>query len=77
MTDETTDLQLSGLENAKYQKSSFCGGGTCIEIAFAPNGTVLVRDNKDATQAPLYFSLDEWKAFTLGVKNGEFDIPHL
>ncbi|MEV6844350.1 DUF397 domain-containing protein [Actinoplanes sp. NPDC051411] len=32
-----------------------------------------VRDSKDLTRAPLVYTLDEWRAFVGGVKDGEFD----
>lgn len=34
---------------------------------------VAVRDAKNATQAPLVFTKQEWDAFVQGVKLGEFD----
>jgi hypothetical protein len=34
---------------------------------------VQVRDSKDQTGPVLSFTLDEWTAFTGGVKDGEFD----
>ncbi|MDG4790161.1 DUF397 domain-containing protein [Micromonospora sp. WMMD1102] len=57
-----------------WRKSSRSGGGdNCVEVAFAPNGTVGMRDSKDRTGPVLEFSPDEWVAFTGGVRDGEFD----
>lgn len=45
---------------------------TCVMVALKPEG-VAVRDSKDPARATLFFSHDEWDAFTKGVKGGEFD----
>jgi hypothetical protein len=36
---------------------------------------VAVRDSKDRSREPCYFTRQEWAAFLTGVKNGEFDPP--
>lgn len=45
---------------------------TCVMVARKPEGVAL-RDSKDKGKITMYFSHDEWKAFTDGVKAGEFD----
>lgn len=55
----------------QYKKSSFCAGGGCIEVGRTENA-VFIRDSKDHRLTPLKFSLEEWQAFTKGVKAGEF-----
>jgi hypothetical protein len=56
-----------------WRKSSrSSGGGNCVEVAFAPNGTVGVRDSKNRDGAVLLFTAAEWEAFTGGVCDGEF-----
>jgi hypothetical protein len=50
------------------------GGDNCVEIAFAGDGTVGVRDSKDPTGPVLRFASAAWKAFTGGARDGEFDI---
>lgn len=58
----------------EYRVSSFCTGGTCVEVGERPDGSVTVRDTKDADRAgSLTFTRDEWVAFVQGVKAGEFD----
>lgn len=58
-----------------WRKSSrSSGGGNCVEVAFAPNGTVGVRDSKNPTGAVLMFTAAEWDAFTGGVRDGEFQL---
>jgi hypothetical protein len=49
------------------------GGDNCVEVAFATNGAVGVRDSKDTTGPVLRFTPAEWDAFTGGVRDGEFD----
>lgn len=61
------------LQHIQFKKSSRCGGGTCVEVAQLPDGTVAVRDAKNVKQALLVFNPAEWTAFVQGVKAGEFD----
>ncbi|MFE3797231.1 DUF397 domain-containing protein [Nocardia tengchongensis] len=49
--------------------------GECVEVAFLDSGRVGVRDSKNPTGPALTFTPGEWDAFTLGVKDGEFDRP--
>jgi hypothetical protein len=58
-----------------FKKSSYSGGGGCVEVALSLDSLVLVRDTKDPLRrTQLTFSVDEWNAFIIGVKNGEFDL---
>ncbi|MCD2192760.1 DUF397 domain-containing protein [Actinomycetospora endophytica] len=56
-----------------FRRSSFCGGGNCVEVAMLPGGDVDVRDSKNVALAPHRFTAQEWSDFVLGVKAGEFD----
>ena len=57
-----------------YRISSFCSLGDCVEVGQVPGGSVTVRDTKDPERrTSLVFTRDEWHAFVLGVKAGEFD----
>jgi hypothetical protein len=49
------------------------GGGNCVEVAVAADGTIGVRDSKDRTGPVLAFTPGEWAAFLDGVRDGEFD----
>ena len=44
----------------------------CVQVAIKPQGVAL-RDSKDPTKKTLFFDHEEWKAFTTGVKEGEFE----
>ncbi|MFP5020984.1 DUF397 domain-containing protein [Pseudonocardia phyllosphaerae] len=54
--------------------SSFCTRGECVEVAVSP-GQVVVRATGGADSVA--FTDDEWSAFVLGVKGGEFDLETL
>lgn len=56
-------------------KSSASTINSCVEVAHLPDGGVALRDTKDRSRAPHYFTREEWAAFLAGVKNGEFDLP--
>jgi hypothetical protein len=60
----------------RWRKSSFSGngGGSCVEVGQAADGTILVRDTKDRSRAPHRYTLAEWRAFVAGMRNGEFDL---
>ncbi|MBG0567905.1 DUF397 domain-containing protein [Actinoplanes aureus] len=57
-----------------WQKSSYCGNSTCVEVAFTAS-FVALRDAKDVSKPALLYSHEEWVAFLAGVKTGEFDLP--
>ena len=63
-------------DNLTWRKSSYSGsnGGGCVEVADNLPGVVAVRDSKDPGGPVLAFGLDEWRAFTVAIKAGEFDL---
>lgn len=68
--------ESAGCVEVEFVKSSgSAGNGNCVEVGSCDcNGSeVLVRDSKDPDGPVLRFTSEEWKAFTLGVKDGEFD----
>lgn len=64
------------LSSATWRKSSYSGGngGGCVEVADCPDDSRAVRDSKDRAGPVLVFGPAEWRAFTAGVRGGEFDI---
>jgi hypothetical protein len=58
----------------RFRRSSFCGEGSCVEVAALPGDEIVIRDSKDTrTDAPrLTFTAAEWDAFLSGVMAGEF-----
>lgn len=55
-----------------WQRSTFCGNTTCVEVLRHTDGTVRVRNSRHPEREPLNFSADEWADFTAGVEAGEF-----
>jgi Domain of unknown function (DUF397) len=67
---------MDRLDGAQWRTSSYSGsnGGGCVEVAGNLPGMVAVRDSKDPDGPALVFSPDEWRAFTAGVRGGQFDL---
>jgi len=72
---EGLNVMLSDDAFTHWRKSSLSSGGdNCVEIGFAADGRVAVRDTKQNGEGPtLVFFPSEWEAFLGGVGNGEFD----
>ncbi len=68
--------QRADLSRAVWQKSSYSGsnGGQCVEVARNLPGVVAVRDSKDPDGPRLVFTAGEWRAFSDGVRQGEFNL---
>jgi hypothetical protein len=59
-----------------WVQGSRCEFGACVEARYdSETGTVRVRDSKQRGpgRVELTFDMDEWAAFTAGVRAGEFD----
>lgn len=54
-------------------RSSYCNFGDCVEVEDAGHGQIIMRDTKSGEE--LTFTHEEWEAFLLGAKAGEFDFP--
>jgi Domain of unknown function (DUF397) len=63
------------LTGARWRKSRHSGGngGSCVEVATLDD-MVAVRDSKDPDGPALVFTRQEWRAFSAGMKDGEFDL---
>jgi hypothetical protein len=59
------------MSRADFVRSSHCHSSSCVEVCRGEE-TVLVRDGKDPDGPVLRFTLEEWRAFVLGVKADEF-----
>lgn len=57
--------------NATFVKSTFCEGGSCVEVA--KTEVIGVRNSSDPDSPVLLFTRDEWDAFTDGMLAGDFD----
>ena len=60
-----------------FKKSSYTHPGGiinhCVAVAIKPEG-VAVRNSNDTTKNTVFFTNDEWRAFTQGVHNNEFEV---
>lgn len=45
-----------------------------VEIAYLPNGAVAMRNAAASGRPVLRYDAAEWRAFTLGARDGEFDV---
>lgn len=57
---------------SNYRKSTF-SGLQCVEVAPKADGTVSLRNSRDADGPTLEYTREEWLAFLAGVRCGEFD----
>ncbi|MBT8225342.1 MAG: DUF397 domain-containing protein [Dactylosporangium sp.] len=59
-----------------WTKSSASGPGDCVEVAFAADQTVYVRDSKDSAGPALAFTGRSWATFltTMGGFVGDSDL---
>jgi hypothetical protein len=65
---------ISDFSDAVWHKSARSGTSGCVEVATLER-VVEVRDSKDRQGPVLVFRFDEWNAFLVGVRDGEFDLP--
>ncbi len=56
-----------------WRKSSRSNLTGCVEVAVA-DAEVAVRNSRHPDGPVLEFTIDEWRAFLDGVREGEFDI---
>lgn len=64
------------LTGARWRKSTFSNsddGNNCVEVAFLPGGHVAMRDTKDRSLTPHFYTAVEWDAFLAGARAGDFD----
>lgn len=69
-----------------WRRASHCRTGHCVEVTVTTDTSrwphkadaeklYLMRDSSKPDGPVLAFTPEEWEAFTLGVKDGEFDLP--
>lgn len=69
------DDRVTRTEARRGRTSSFCNLGGCVEVELVDDA-ILVRSTV-LPRRMVPFSLEEWRAFVLGVKNSEFDLEAL
>jgi hypothetical protein len=55
-----------------WRRATFCASNECVEVA-QQDGLIFMRDSKRPAAGMLHYTSEEWRAFVLGVKAGEFD----
>ncbi len=71
-------VQASRLRRAAWRKSHYSNpSGNCVEAAGLPTGGVAVRNSRYPDGPALVFTRDEWEAFLLGARDGDFDNPDM
>lgn len=55
-----------------FRRSSTCEASACAEVAVEPD-VVLVRSSRDPDVVAT-FTAEQWRAFTVRVRDGEFDV---
>ncbi|MFE2543904.1 DUF397 domain-containing protein [Actinacidiphila glaucinigra] len=68
------ELYAMDLTDADWVASSHSNrwDKTCVEVADLGGGAVALRDSQNKEMPPLRFTAEEWTAFRLGVRDGEF-----
>jgi hypothetical protein len=54
-----------------WHRARFCSTGECVEVA-RDGDAIVIRDSRDPA-LHLRYTRQEWRAFVLGVKAGDFD----
>lgn len=55
--------------DGRWVRAGRCDSGHCVEAAVV-GAVVLVRDSKDTATPPLEFTVEAWRAFTVGLRSG-------
>ncbi len=64
-------IAIQGSPPVVWQRARVCGTGECVEVA-RDGDAIVVRDSKNPAQK-LRYTRQEWRAFVIGVKAGDFD----
>ncbi|MBG0567443.1 DUF397 domain-containing protein [Actinoplanes aureus] len=60
-----------GDTTTRWERSSFCASGSCVEVARIDEDIIAVRDGKNPAQPALMFTRAEWSAFLDRVAGGD------
>jgi hypothetical protein len=64
------------MNDMQWFTSSFSAPGNYVEVAHLPGAAgIALRDSRNRSSPPHFFTPDGWAAFADGMKNGEFDLP--
>ena len=63
----------ANLSTAVWRKSTAsAANGSCVEVAFLPEGQVAVRDSKNRTGPVLRLSSDDWQRLLGAIRGNHF-----
>lgn len=71
---EKDALYALDLNDATWAGAPGSDPTTRVEIAHLAGGAVAMRNAACPDDPPLRFTAAEWEAFTLGTRDGEFDV---
>lgn len=57
----------------QWLRARACENNQCVEVMFDQSDHVLVRDSKTPDGPVLRFTPAEWRAFTTGIREGDFE----
>jgi hypothetical protein len=67
-------VSASGRVYRSFKKTSrSTGGGNCVEIGVADDGTIAMRDSKNPTGPAIELTPDVFREFLIVIKTGAFD----
>jgi Domain of unknown function (DUF397) len=70
----TNGMKAGELGDVRWRKSAASNpSGDCVQVAALADGSVAVRNSRDAAGPALIYTRAEIAAFLTGVRNGEFD----
>jgi Domain of unknown function (DUF397) len=70
----TNGMKAGELGDVRWRKSTASNpSGDCVQVAALADGSVAVRNSRDATGPALIYTRAEIAAFLTGARNGEFD----
>jgi len=61
-----------GPSSPSWRTARNCDGGTCVQVA-ASGPMILIADSKTSAGLALSYTVEEFREFIIGVKNGDFD----
>jgi len=75
-TDSKNANREEETATSAWRKSSYSSGAasTCVMFQHRGGHVLLRHSKKETSDAILTFTTEEWRAFILGAKAGEFDV---
>lgn len=58
-----------------FKSTASSANGGCLEVAFAPDGRIGIRDTEDPANPPFFVDRHVWRCFIDGAEKGEFTPP--